>query len=78
MSLPPSRSCFFEQAILEGQLGDKLFHIPRLTAQGRDLTGSGLTGGVPDSRFLPLRNSFDQLDTSKNLSVWRDDVILFR
>jgi hypothetical protein len=54
---------FFEQAVLQGQVGNRLLQRRQLATQILDLVCCGLPFAVsPASRFLPAsRNSFDQL-----------------
>jgi len=59
---PHSRSCFFKQTVLEGQVGNAFLQIARLPPQVfYFITGCG-TGGITASRRLPASmNSFDQV-----------------
>jgi hypothetical protein len=50
---PHPRSCFFEQAVFEGQLGDQLFHVPGVASKSRYLNRRSLPGGIARKPLLP-------------------------
>src|SRR5919205_3695450 len=49
---PHPRSCFFEQAVLEGEIGHHLLEGGSLPAQAPDLVRGGLPGGIARQALL--------------------------
>src|SRR5690606_19234060 len=56
--LPIRDHAFFEQAVLEGNLGEGLLELSGFGAQRLDLIGGGLTGGIAGE---PLLAGFEEL-----------------
>ena len=44
--LPHPRSCFFKQAVFQGEVRHKDLHVPHLAAESRHLAGGRSSGGV--------------------------------
>lgn len=58
LGLPHPRTCFFEQPVLQGQVGYHLLQCRRPLLQILNLDTGGLAGRIPGKRLLP---SFEEL-----------------